>query len=60
MLKGLPTMGPASSNDTAIAVSYISDRNFGLAFYVQQSNGQRKGALDVWRRGRNWIGSLDA
>ena len=47
-VKGTPTMGPASDNDTAIAISYVTDGSFGLTFYVQQSNGQWKG---IWTYG---------
>ena len=47
-VKGTPTMGPASDQDTAISISYISDGSFGLAYYVEQSNGQWKG---IWTYG---------
>lgn len=47
-VKGTPTMGPASDRDTAIAISYIAEGSFGLAFYVEQSNGQWKG---IWTYG---------
>ena len=47
-VKGTPTMGPASDQDTAIAVSYIAESSFGLTFYVKQANGQWKG---IWTYG---------
>lgn len=47
-VKGTSTMGPASDQDTAISISYVSDGSFGLAYYVEQSNGQWKG---IWTYG---------
>ncbi|MEO1397315.1 MAG: hypothetical protein AAFU56_00420 [Pseudomonadota bacterium] len=47
-VKGTPTMGPASDQDTAIAISYVTDGSFGLTFYVEQENGQWKG---IWTYG---------
>ena len=47
-VKGVPTMGPAAANDTALAVGYVSDAIFGQAFYVQQSDGTWKG---IWTYG---------
>lgn len=38
-VKGTRTMGPASDQGTAIAISYVTNGSFGLTFYVQQSNG---------------------
>lgn len=42
------TMGPASSDDSVMAVSYISGNSFGQTFYVEQSNGQWIG---IWAYG---------
>lgn len=54
-VKGVPTMGPASERDTAIAVSYVTDGSFGLTFYVEQENGQWRG---IWTyAGSDRIGS---
>ncbi len=54
-VKGTPTMGPASDQDTAIAISYITKGSFGLTFYVEQDNGQWKG---IWTYGgSNQIGT---
>lgn len=47
-VKGTPTMGPASGQDDTIAISYISGGSFGLAFYVEQDNGQWNG---IWTYG---------
>ena len=47
-VKGTPTMGPASEQDNAIAISYVSNGTFGLTFYVEQENGQWKG---IWTFG---------
>lgn len=51
-VKGTRTMGPASDQDTAIAISYVTNGSFGLTFYVQQSNGDWKG---IW----TYAGSRD-
>ncbi|MGI9354472.1 MAG: hypothetical protein ACR2PF_04830 [Rhizobiaceae bacterium] len=47
-VKGTSTMGPASDQDTAIAISYVTNNSFGLTFYVKQGNGQWKG---IWTYG---------
>ena len=41
-------MGPASPDDTAISVGYISGQSFGMAMYFQQPDGQWHG---VWTYG---------
>lgn len=46
--KGYSTMGPASSNDSSIAISYISGGSFGLAYYVEQEDGTWRG---IWTYG---------
>ena len=46
--KGYSTMGPASSSDSSIAISYISDGTFGLAYYVEQDDGTWRG---IWTYG---------
>ncbi len=38
-------MGPASSEDTAISVGYISGNSFGMAMYFKQDDGTWQG---VW------------
>jgi hypothetical protein len=38
-------MGPASPDDTAISVGYISGNSFGMAMYFQQPDGHWQG---VW------------
>lgn len=52
-------MGPASPDDTAISVGYVSQKSFGMAMYFQQPDGQWQG---VWTYGgsdkasaENWI-----
>lgn len=47
-VKGTMTFGDAAENDTAIAVSYVSGKSFGLALYAEQENGQWKG---IWTYG---------
>ncbi len=47
-VKGVPTMGPASEADTAIAVGYVSDGSYGITFYVEQPDGTWKG---IWAYG---------
>lgn len=47
-VNGTPTMGPASDQDTAIAISYVAQGSFGLTFYVEQPNGQWQG---IWTYG---------
>ncbi len=47
-VKGTATMGPASDQDDAIAISYVTDGSFGLTFYVEQDNGQWQG---IWTYG---------
>lgn len=42
-VKGVPTMGPASPQDTAISVGYVSEGSFGVTFYVQQQDGSWQG-----------------
>lgn len=42
-LKGSIIFGEAVANDTALAVSYGSGGNFGLALFVEQENGQWRG-----------------
>jgi hypothetical protein len=42
-LKGSIIFGEAVANDTALAVSYGSGGNFGLALFVEQENGQWHG-----------------
>ena len=46
--RGYSTMGPASSSDSSIAISYISDGTFGLAYYVEQDDGTWRG---IWTYG---------
>jgi hypothetical protein len=41
-------MGPASEDDTAISVGYISSNSFGMAMYFQQEDGSWQG---VWTYG---------
>ena len=41
-------MGPASPEDTAISVGYISGKSFGMAMYFQQPDGHWQG---VWTYG---------
>ncbi|MDO6963096.1 hypothetical protein [Rhizobium alvei] len=41
-------MGPASPDDTAISVGYISSNSFGMAMYFQQEDGSWQG---VWTYG---------
>ena len=54
-LKGSIIFGEAVENDTALAVSYGSGDNFGLALFVEQENGQWSG---IWTYGgSNAIGS---
>jgi len=38
-------MGPASADDTAISVGYVSGNTFGMAMYFQQPDGTWQG---VW------------
>lgn len=48
-VKGRTIMGPAAANDDVLAVGYVSgERNFGLAFYVEQEDGTWSG---VWTFG---------
>jgi hypothetical protein len=48
-------MGPASTGDSSIAISYISDGSFGLAYYVEQEDGTWRG---IWTYGgSNKIGT---
>lgn len=47
-VKGSMMFGDAAENDTAVAVSYVSDATFGLALFVEQANGQWKG---IWTYG---------
>ena len=41
-------MGPASPEDTAISVGYVSGKSFGMAMYFQQSDGRWQG---IWTYG---------
>ncbi|MBY5445152.1 hypothetical protein HFO93_17030 [Rhizobium leguminosarum] len=41
-------MGPASDEDTAISVGYVSKENFGIAMYFEQADGSWQG---VWTYG---------
>lgn len=41
-------MGPASGDDIAISVGYVSDDNFGIAMYFEQPDGTWHG---VWTYG---------
>jgi hypothetical protein len=41
-------MGPASPDDTAISVGYISGKSFGMAMYFQQPDGRWQG---IWTYG---------
>ena len=52
-------MGPASADDTAISVGYISGKSFGMAMYFQQPDGTWQG---IWTFGgsdkaayENWV-----
>lgn len=52
-------MGPASADDTAISVGYVSQSTFGMAMYFQQPDGVWQG---VWTYGgsdkaspENWV-----
>lgn len=47
-VKGTSIMGPASEDDSAISIGYISGGSFGMAFYVEQQDGSWKG---VWTYG---------
>ena len=47
-VNGSFTMGPASPDDIAIAISYVTNGSFGLTFYVEQPNGQWSG---IWTYG---------
>jgi len=47
-VKGTFTMGPANQDDIALAVSYVSGKSFGQAFYVEQEDGTWKG---IWAYG---------
>jgi len=48
-VKGRTIMGPADEADDVLAVGYVSgERNFGLAFYVEQDDGTWSG---VWTFG---------
>ena len=41
-------MGPASPDDTAISVGYVSGKSFGMAMYFQQPDGRWQG---IWTYG---------
>jgi hypothetical protein len=41
-------MGPASPEDTAISVGYVSGKSFGMAMYFQQPDGRWQG---IWTYG---------
>lgn len=41
-------MGPASADDTAISVGYVSGKSFGMAMYFQQPDGRWQG---IWTYG---------
>ena len=41
-------MGPASADDTAISVGYVSGNTFGMAMYFQQPDGRWQG---IWTYG---------
>lgn len=41
-------MGPASPEDTAISVGYVSGQSFGMAMYFQQPDGRWQG---IWTYG---------
>ena len=45
---GVPTMGPASDEDSAIAIGYASQGSFGITFYVEQPDGTWQG---IWAYG---------
>jgi hypothetical protein len=52
-------MGPASADDTAISVGYISGKTFGMAMFFQQPDGVWQG---IWTFGgsdkaayENWV-----
>ncbi len=47
-VNGSMVMGKADQRDMALTVSYVSGDSFGLAFFVQQDNGQWKG---IWTYG---------
>lgn len=41
-------IGPASADDTMIAVGYASGRSFGMAFFIKRKNDQWQG---IWTYG---------
>jgi hypothetical protein len=49
-------MGPASADDTAISVGYISGKSFGMAMYFQQPDGTWQG---IWTYGGSDKASLE-
>jgi hypothetical protein len=49
-------MGPASPDDTAISVGYISGNSFGMAMYFQQPDGTWQG---IWTYGGSDKASLE-
>ncbi|CAN7317962.1 hypothetical protein [Rhizobium sp. LjRoot254] len=49
-------MGPASPDDTAISVGYISGQSFGMAMYFQQPDGTWQG---IWTYGGSDKASLE-
>ncbi|MFW8645154.1 hypothetical protein ACOJBO_33815 [Rhizobium beringeri] len=53
-------MGPASDEDTAISVGYVSKENFGIAMYFRAAGRQLAGCLDLWRLGKGCERNLDS
>lgn len=49
-------MGPASPEDTAISVGYISGKSFGMAMYFEQPDGHWQG---IWTYGGSDKASLE-
>ena len=47
-INGSMVMGAADENNITLSVSYVSNNSFGLAFFVEQDNGQWKG---IWTYG---------
>lgn len=49
-------MGPASPDDTAISVGYVSGKSFGMAMYFEQPDGTWQG---IWTYGGSDKASLE-
>ena len=42
----------ATSNDTAISISFVSEKKIGVALFIKQENGQWKG---IWNYGESQL-----